>query len=147
MIQISKQKSNIEKIKDSMEQNVIPRVEDCEEGSSYSSMSMYNLDSSEEDSKFISNRSPTIVLHDAPLLMHMEEVHSSPITKTFCMRGIMWFKKKIFPLVIISRKYLVLSLSTFTGRKEGRKRVRKVMEIWTRCRKMKYYLRKLMKNL
>ena len=26
-----------------------------------------------------SNRSPTIVIHDAPLPLHMEEVHSSPI--------------------------------------------------------------------
>ena len=42
-------------------------------------MSMYSLDSNGEDSDCPSNRSPTIVLHDAPLPMHMEEVHSSPI--------------------------------------------------------------------
>ena len=44
-------------------------------------MSMYSLDSDGEDSNFPLNRSSTIVLHDAPLLMHMEEVHSSPITE------------------------------------------------------------------
>lgn len=28
-----------------------------------------------------SHRSPTIIVHDAPLRMHLEEVHSSPGTK------------------------------------------------------------------
>ena len=85
MIQIDKeserQKSKIEKNKDATEQNIPPRVEDYEEGSSSSSMPMYNLDYDGEDSEFPSNQSPTIVLHDAPLLMHMEEVHNSPITE------------------------------------------------------------------
>ena len=40
---------------------------------------MYNLDYGEENSEFLSNQTPTIFLHDAPLPMHMEEVHSSPI--------------------------------------------------------------------
>jgi hypothetical protein len=44
-------------------------------------MSMYNLDSNGEYSYFPSNQSPTIVLHDSPLPMHMQEVHSSPITE------------------------------------------------------------------
>jgi hypothetical protein len=44
-------------------------------------MSMHRLDSNGEDSKFLSNRSPIVVLHNAPLPIHMEEVHSSPITK------------------------------------------------------------------
>jgi hypothetical protein len=44
-------------------------------------MSMYNLHYREEDSEFLSNQTPTIVLHNAPLPMHVEEVHSSPITK------------------------------------------------------------------
>ena len=83
MIQIDKesdrQKSNMDKNKASMEWNIPPRAEDCEEGSSSSSMSMYNHYSNGEDSDCPSNRSPTIVLHDAPLPMHMEEVHSSPI--------------------------------------------------------------------
>ena len=43
-------------------------------------MSMYNLDSDGEDSDVPSNQSPTVVLPNAPLLMHME-VHSSPITE------------------------------------------------------------------
>ena len=44
-------------------------------------MSIYNLNSNGEDSDGPSNRSPTIVIHDAPLPLHMEEVHSSPITE------------------------------------------------------------------
>lgn len=64
-----------------MERNIPQRVEDCEEGSSSSYMSMYNLDSNWEDSYFPSNQSPTFVLHDAPLMMLMEEVHSSPMTE------------------------------------------------------------------
>jgi hypothetical protein len=50
-------------------------------------MSMYSLDSNGEDSNIPSNRSPTYVLHPAPLPMHMEEVHSSPIIeKVSCER-------------------------------------------------------------
>ena len=41
-------------------------------------MSMYNLDSDKEDLYVPSHRSPTFILHDAPLLMHLEEVYSSP---------------------------------------------------------------------
>lgn len=44
-------------------------------------MSMYNLDFGEEGSDFLSNRTPTVVIHNAPLSMHVEEVHSSPITE------------------------------------------------------------------
>ena len=42
---------------------------------------MYNLDSDGEDSDVPSNQSPAVVLHDASLPMHMEEVHSSPVTE------------------------------------------------------------------
>ena len=84
MIQIDKeaerQKYNIEKNKVAIEWKILPRVEDYEDDSSSSSMSMYNLDSSEKDSEFLSNWTPIVVLHNAPLLIHMEEVHSSPIT-------------------------------------------------------------------
>ena len=41
-------------------------------------MSMYSLDSDKEDSDVPSHRSPTLILQDAPLPMHLEEVHSSP---------------------------------------------------------------------
>ena len=85
MIQIDKeaerQKSMIERNKVAMERNIIPKVEECEEDSLSSSMSMYNLDSSEEESKFLSNWTPTIFIDNAPLSMHVEEVHSSPITE------------------------------------------------------------------
>ena len=40
---------------------------------------MYNFDSDGEYSDGSSNQSPTIVIHDAPLPMHLEKVHSSPI--------------------------------------------------------------------
>lgn len=39
----------MEKIKVSIEWKIPTRVEDCEEGSPSSSMSIYNLDSDEED--------------------------------------------------------------------------------------------------
>ena len=42
-------------------------------------MSMYNLDSDKEDSHMPSHRSPTSIVHDASLPMHLEEVHSSPV--------------------------------------------------------------------
>ena len=42
-------------------------------------MPMYNLDLVKEDSNVPSHRSPTIILHNAPLPMHLEEFHSSPI--------------------------------------------------------------------
>lgn len=42
---------------------------------------MYNFDSWGEDSNGLSNQSPTIVIHDTPLPMHLEKVHGSPITE------------------------------------------------------------------
>ena len=54
MIQVDKeserQKSKIEKNKVITERKILPRVEDCEEDSSSSFMSMYSLDSGEEGS-------------------------------------------------------------------------------------------------
>ena len=44
-------------------------------------MSMYSLNSKKEDSYVPSHQSPTIIVHDGPLLMHLEEVHSSPVTE------------------------------------------------------------------
>ena len=74
------QKAKAEKNKVAIERRNIVRVKDEEEGSSSSSLSMYNLDSDNEDSDVPSHRSPTIILHDAPLPIHLEEVHSSPVT-------------------------------------------------------------------
>ena len=59
----------------------LPRVEECEEELSSSSISMYNLDFGEEGSEFLSSHTPTIVKHNTPLLMQEEEVYNSPITK------------------------------------------------------------------
>ena len=78
MIQLDKEakrhKSKMDKKKDAMERNISPRVEDYEEVLSSSYMSMYSLDYDGEYLEFPSNEYPTIVLHDSPLLMHMEEV-------------------------------------------------------------------------
>ena len=42
---------------------------------------MYNLNSNKEDSKVPSHQSPTLIKQDAPLPVHLEEVHSSPVTE------------------------------------------------------------------
>ena len=42
-------------------------------------MSMYNLDSSREDLDVPSHRYTIVIIHNVPLHMHMQEVHSSPI--------------------------------------------------------------------
>ena len=52
-------------------------IKDEEESSSSSLMYMYNLDSDKEDSNVPSHQSPTFILQDAPLPMHLEEAHSS----------------------------------------------------------------------
>ena len=44
-------------------------------------MYMYSLDSVKEDFNIPSHRSPTVFVHDTPLPMHLEEVHSSPVTE------------------------------------------------------------------
>ena len=75
------QKAKAEKSKAAIEWRNIIRFEDEEEGSSSSSMSMSNCDSNHEDSDVPSHRSPTVIVNDAPLPMHLEEVNSSPITK------------------------------------------------------------------
>ena len=85
MTQIDKEveihKVKAEKSKVVIERRNIIWVEDEEEESSSSSMSMYGLDSDKEDSDVPSHRSPTVIVHDAPLPMHLEELHSSPITE------------------------------------------------------------------
>ena len=42
---------------------------------------MYILNSDKEDSDVPSHRSPIVIVQDAPLPMHLEEVHSSPVMK------------------------------------------------------------------
>ena len=54
--------------------NII-KIEDAEESSSSSSMSMYSIDSYQEDSEVPSHRTPTLI--EAQLLEN-QEVHSSP---------------------------------------------------------------------
>ena len=85
MIQIDKevgiQKTKAKKRKVAIERRNLIELKDVEEESSSSSMSMYNLDPNKQDSYVSSHQSPTIILHDPPLPMHLEEVHSSPITE------------------------------------------------------------------
>ena len=61
-----------------IERKNIIKIEDVEESSSSSSMSMYSLDSDREDLEMPSRQSPTLI--EAPLPEHLEEVHSSPVT-------------------------------------------------------------------
>ena len=42
-------------------------------------MSMYILDSDKEDLDVPSHRYHALILQDAPIPMHLEEVHSSPV--------------------------------------------------------------------
>ena len=51
-------------------------------------MSMYSLDPDKEDSDMPSHRSPIVILHNAPLPMYLEEVHSSPIKEKISFEGI-----------------------------------------------------------
>ena len=78
MVQIEKEteryKSKMEKNIATMERKNPLRVKDYEEASSSSSMSTYNLYSNWEYLDVPSNQYPTVVLHDARRLMHMEEV-------------------------------------------------------------------------
>ena len=71
------QNTKAEKSKVAIEKKNIIRVEDEEEGSSSSSMSMCNLDSNNEDLDVPSHWSPIVIVNDGPPHMHLEEVHSS----------------------------------------------------------------------
>ena len=69
------EKSIAEKNGAAIEKKNIIRIEDVEESSSSSSMSMNSLDFDREDSKVTSRRSPTLI--EDPLPEHLDEVHSS----------------------------------------------------------------------
>ena len=71
-------KAIAEKNIDSIKWKNIIRIEDVEESSSSSSMSMYILNLDKEDSEVPSRWSPTLIKD--PLPEHLEEVHSSPVT-------------------------------------------------------------------
>ena len=65
-------------------------------------------------------------------------------------KHIQWSQKKIIPQVTTLRKYLVPSHSTFIEEKlvkKGWGKWIKLMRLWRRCRRMKFYLRELMKIL
>lgn len=83
MIKIDKEveikKSIVEKNTLVYEMKNIIIIEDVEESSSSSLMSMYSLDSNREDSEVPSRRTPTLIKDHLP--ENQEEVHSSPTTK------------------------------------------------------------------
>ena len=68
-----------EKKKVSSERKNLIRIEDVEESSSSSSMSMYSIDSDQESSEVPSCRSPTLIEVQIPEIH--EEVHSSTPTE------------------------------------------------------------------
>jgi hypothetical protein len=68
-----------EKNKVASERKHLIRIEDVEESSSSSSMSMYSIVSDRESSKVSSHRSPTLI--EVQILEKQEEVHSSPTTE------------------------------------------------------------------
>ena len=72
-------KSIEEKNKVASEQNNLIKIEDEEESSSSSSMSIYIIDSDQEDSKVPSYQSPT--LNEVQIPEIHDEVHSSPTTE------------------------------------------------------------------
>jgi hypothetical protein len=74
------QKYKAEKSIVDIEQKNPIRIKDEEESLS-SSMLMYSLDLDKEDTNVLSHHSPTLILQDAPLPMHLEEVHSSVVTE------------------------------------------------------------------
>ena len=71
MTQIDKEEE-IQRAKATIERKNIIKIKDEEEESSSSSMSMYNLNLDKEYSNVPSHRYPTVILHDAPLPMHLE---------------------------------------------------------------------------
>ena len=80
-------------------------------------MSMYSLDLDKEDLDIPFHQSPTIILHDAPLLMHLEEVHSSPVTEKILYERHSVIQEEDHPCSYNIEEYLMPSLLTFVGSK------------------------------
>ena len=126
--EVERQMSKLEKNKASMQRKNPIRVEDCEKNSSFSSMSMYILDSNGEDLDVPSTQSPTAVLHDSPLPFHMEQVHSSPITENFLSKR-HYVNQEEYHLSSYNIKEIFASFTFDLHRKEvSRKRVQKVKQ-------------------
>ena len=70
--EVERQRDKILKNKVTIERKNLPRFEDYDEDLSFSSISIYSLDSSEKGSSFLSTQNPPIVRHNTPLLMHEE---------------------------------------------------------------------------
>ena len=127
MIQIDKeaeiQKTKSEKRKVVIEQINLIQIKDEEEESSYSLMSMYNLDSNRENPYVPSHGSPIVILPDAPLPMHLEEVHSSPVMEKVPFERNLVIQEEDHPSSYNIEEIFgafTLNLCRKEGRKEGR---------------------------
>ena len=91
-------------------------------------MSMYILDSDGEYSNVPSHRSPTVIVHDALIPMHLQEVHSSPIMEKFPSERHYVVQEEDHPSSYNIEE--IFGAFTFTlQRKEGsQKRVRKTKQ-------------------
>ena len=83
-------------------------------------MSMYSLDLDKEDSYFPSHLSPIVILHDSTLPMHLEEVHSSPVTKKIPYERYLVIQEEDNPFSY-NIEEIVHSLSIFPRRKSVRR--------------------------
>ena len=59
---------------------MLPRIDDHDQDASSSSISMYNLDSNDEGTKFVSIQTPSGVRQITPPPMNEEEINSSLVT-------------------------------------------------------------------
>jgi hypothetical protein len=59
---------------------MLPRIDDHDKDTS-SSISMYDIDSNDEGTEFISSQTPSIVIKSTPPPMNDEEINISPITE------------------------------------------------------------------
>ena len=99
---------------------------------------------------FLSNQTPIVVIHNTPLPMHAGEVYSSPI-----INKVPFERHSIVPKENHPSSYNIEEIfGSFTFNlhriEVSRKWVRKVKQAdgnWRRCRRMKCYLRELMKIL
>ena len=84
MIQVDKeferQKLDIERSKAITKWKMLLRIDDQDKDTS-SSVSMYDIDSNDEGSKFVSSRTPSIVRQITPPLVNDKEIKILPITK------------------------------------------------------------------
>ena len=60
---------------------MLPRIDDHDQDTPSSSISMYNLNFDDEGTEFVSNQTPSIVTKITLPPMNEEEINNSPITE------------------------------------------------------------------